>query len=112
MKTSEVLQLQALKYKKEVLETHPGLMQEEGQPDWMYEGLGNDESRNICALIPLVLFDEIERVSGILSISKRRIVEIALRDFALNANKALDEVGFDATSISYEAWGSIPKDVE
>ena len=63
-------------------------------------------------MIPLSLFEEINRVSGILSISKRRIVEMALRDFAISANKALDEVGFDAASMTYVSAGSVPVDLE
>jgi len=113
MKTNELLTLQALKYKKQVIAANPDFDIEEGDPDWMrdsYEASG--ETRNICAFIPLPLFDEINRISGVLSISKRRIVEMALRDFAISANKALDEVGFDAASITYFSAGEVPVDLE
>ena len=39
METNEILKLQALKYKAEVMKDHPGLEQLDGEPDWMYEGL-------------------------------------------------------------------------
>lgn len=113
METNEILKLQALKYKAEVMKDHPGLGKQEGEPDWMYEGLDTSgETRNICGMVPLSLFDEINRVSGILSISKRRVVEMALRDFAINANKALDEAGFDAASIQFLSMGQVPVDLE
>ena len=57
-------------------------------------------------------FDEIQRLGGLLSISKRRMVEMALRDIAISANKALDEVGFDAPSMTYRSLGEIPVDQE
>ena len=113
METNEILKLQALKYKAEVMKDHPGLEQLDGEPDWMYEGLDTSgETRNICGMVPLSLFDEINRVSGILSISKRRVVEMALRDFAINATKALDEVGFKGASIEYVSMGQVPVDLE
>ncbi len=37
---------------------------------------------------------------------------MALRDFAINANKALDEAGFDAASIQFLSMGQVPVDLE
>ena len=94
MKTDELLKMQALKFKNEVMERNPDFENDESVPAWMretYDATG--EVRNICGMIPLSLFEEINRVSGILSISKRRIVEMALRDFAISANKALAMAG-------------------
>lgn len=111
MKTSELLQLQALKFKQQVLDQTPDFETAEDGPAWMrdsYDATG--ESRNICAMIPVPLFEEIQRLSGLLSISKRRMVEIALRDVAIGANKALDDVGFDAASMTCVSVGDVPMD--
>lgn len=113
MNTNELLKMQALKFKSEVMARNPDFGTDEDQPAWMRETYESaDEARNICGMIPLPLFEEINRVSGILSISKRRIVEMALRDFAINANKALEEVGFDTASMTYVSVGSVPVDLE
>ena len=112
MKTSELLHLQALKFKRQVLNQTPDFEHDDQTPAWMrheYDANGG-ESRNICAMIPLSLFDEIQRLSGLLSISKRRMVEIALRDLAISSNKALGDVGFDAASLTYRAVGEVPSD--
>ena len=112
MKTDELLKMQALKFKNEVMERNPDFENDESVPAWMretYDATG--DVRNICGMIPLSLFEEINRVSES-SISKRRIVEMALRDFAISANKALDEVGFDAASMTYVSAGSVPVDLE
>ena len=113
MKTNELLQLQALKFKERVMEDRPDFDEVDGMPAWMRDNYdANAETRNICAMIPVALFDEIQRLGGLLSISKRRMVEMALRDIAISANKALDEVGFDAPSMTYRSFGEIPVDQE
>ena len=113
MKTSEVLHLQALKMKREVLAMNPEIEHDDCTPLWQrdtYDTAG--ETRNICAMIPVSLFNEIERLSDVLRISKRAMVEMAIRDLAVNANKALDDVGFDAASIQATSAGHIPGGVE
>ena len=113
MKTDELLKMQALKFKNEVMERNPDFENDESVPAWMretYDATG--DVRNICGMIPLSLFEEINRVSGILSISKRRIVEMALRDFAISANKALEDVGFNPASMTYVSAGVVPVDLE
>lgn len=113
MQSNEVLMLQALKYKQKVLEANPELQVGEGEPAWMHDTYDtNGESRNICGMIPKSLFDEVERISAVLSISKRALIEMALRDMAINANKALDDVGFVASSITHTVVGSVPVDKE
>lgn len=111
METSEILQLQALKMKREVLAMNPDIEHDDGTPLWVretYDTAAN--SRNICAMISLSLFDEIERLSGLLKISKRAMVEMAIRDLAKNANAVLDSVGFDAASMTYSEAGEVPKE--
>ena len=111
MKTSELIQLQVLKRKREILQHAPDF--DGDAPSWTvdtYELSG--DNRNICAKIPIPLFDEIERLSGCLGISKRRIIELALRDFAVDANKAFDAAGFDSKTMIYESFGDVPSDEE
>lgn len=107
MKTHEILTLQALKFKKKLLDGAPDLP--EGAPSWLLDAEpGSDNVRNICALISLPLFEEIERLSAVLSISKRRLVELALRDLAQKANQAIEGVGL--TNVSGFVIGDFPVD--
>lgn len=111
MQTSELLKLQALKFKREVIQRHPDFDHDPDSPAWLTDTYSRvSETRNICAHIPLSLFDEIERVSGLLKISKRAVIEMSLRDFAVSANKALDDVGFDASSMTCQVIGDVPVD--
>ena len=111
MKSNEILKLHALKYKQKVLEANPELEVGDGEPTWMHEKYdANGESRNICAHIPLSLFEEVERLSAVLSISKRAVIEMALRDWAISANQALDDVGLVASSITTIKMGEVPVD--
>ena len=113
MNTNELLKMQALKFKNEVIERNPDFENDESAPAWMRENYdATGDVRNICGMIPLSLFEEVNRVSGILSISKRRIVEMSLRDFAISANKALEDVGFNPASMTYVSAGVVPVDLE
>ena len=65
MKTNELLQLQALKFKERVMEDRPDFDEVDGMPAWMRDNYdANAETRNICAMIPVALFDEIQRLGG------------------------------------------------
>lgn len=113
METTEILQLQALKMKRLVLDQNPDFGADSSVPLWQRETYDTTgETRNICAMIPVSLFNEIERLSDVLHISKRAMVEMAIRDLAVNANKVLDDVGFDAASIQTTTAGHIPGGVE
>ena len=90
---------------------NPDMEHDDGAPLWMRETYDTaSKSRNVCAMIPLSLFDEIERLSGLLKISKRAMIEMAIRDLAKNANAVLDSVGFDAASMWSEEAGEVPKE--
>lgn len=90
---------------------NPDIEHDDSTPLWVRETYDTaSKSRNICAMIPLSLFDEIERLSGLLKISKRAMVEMAIRDLAKNANAALDSVGFDAASMWSDEAGEVPKE--
>lgn len=107
METKEILTLQALKFKQQLLGGNQDL--QEGAAAWMFNvDPGADQTRNICALISIPLFDEIERLSNVLSMSKRRFVELALRDLAVTANEAIEGVGL--TNVTSSRIGDVPVD--
>lgn len=93
MKTDEVLTLQALKFKELHTQGHnmPGRMVEQliDQNPEVKEKL-----RNICAFITPGLFDQVENVCGVLDLSKRQFVEMALSDLVEKANATITR--FDA----------------
>lgn len=51
------------------------------------------EMKNVCAMISKPLFDELEGICGLLSISKRKFIEGALIEAIAQANKIVDEIG-------------------
>lgn len=51
-------------------------------------------TRNVCARIPLPMFEELENMSSLLDMSKREIITLALSDFFNQAKATFDE--FDA----------------
>lgn len=109
MKTSDLIQLQVLKHKREVLSQVPDF--DGDSLPWAVDTYDlSGDNRNICANIPVSLFEEITRLSGLLRINKRRIIELALRDFAVSSNKAFDDAGFDSRSMTHFAVGDVPSD--
>ena len=52
----------------------------------------NPETRNICAHISLPLFQEVDSLCGLLDMSKRRFVEMALSDAVSKAHTILGEI--------------------
>ncbi len=107
MKTQEILTLQALKFKQDLLNGQSDLP--ENAPVWLQKvDPGADDTRNICALISVPLFEEIDRLLNILSMSKRRFVELALLDMAVKANEAIAGVGL--TNVTVSTMGQIPTD--
>jgi hypothetical protein len=51
------------------------------------------QTKNVCALISLELFEDFEAICGLLEISKRKFIEGALIEAIENANKIVKEVG-------------------
>lgn len=92
MNPSEIIQLHALKLK---YMHHRG---NSGGPDlieWAAEQnpeAVKAELRNICALISPGLFSEVENLCGVLDLSKRQFVEMALIEFVEKANAIFREV--------------------
>jgi hypothetical protein len=94
MSPKETLTLQALKLK--ALHTRgcsdPAFLEallENATPE---EKAQATETRNICALVSLPLFDKVEQLCGLLELSKRQFVEMALVDFVAKANLVMAEV--------------------
>lgn len=48
--------------------------------------------RNLCALIPVELFDEFERISHVLDLSKREFLTLAVEEIISEAKKVMQEV--------------------
>lgn len=93
MNTDEVLTLQALKFKE--LHTQASTINSrlidgliEQSPDV------REKLRNICAFISPGLFDQVENLCGLLDLSKRQFVEMALKDLVDKANATITR--FDA----------------
>lgn len=92
MNSREILVLNVLKFKQ------------------MHEGSGNQDfvdhlleqnpekadeiTRNVCARIPLPLFDDLNSFCSILGMNKREVITLALNDFFDKARAVMDE--FDA----------------
>lgn len=51
--------------------------------------------RNVCALISVPLFDRLEGMCGLLSLSKREFIEEALIEALNQADKIVDEEGVE-----------------
>jgi len=91
MTPSDIIRLQALKLKQ--LNT-----QGSSFPDTLLEKLleenpdAKKQFRNICALISPKLFADVEELAGLLSLSKRSIIEMALIDFIDKANALVAEI--------------------
>ena len=99
MKTDEVLILQALKFKQ----LHTQGTEISG------DLIGNlidkspelkEKMRNICAFISPQLFEEIEGLCGMLELSKRQFVEMALNDMVGKAKATIAQ--FDALPADQE----------
>lgn len=87
MTTRETLMLKALQFK----ETNTGGQLGEALLDQVLEKQP-EAARNICAMISVPLFNEIETYCSLLDISKRRFVEMALQDLLEKTKSVVDEV--------------------
>ena len=107
MNTDEILSFQALKFKQDLMQGEQDLPT--NAPAWMRDvDPGADETRNICALISVPLFEQINTVCSVLSMSKRRFVELALRDLTEKAGQAIEDVGI--TNFASSSIGEVPVD--
>lgn len=91
MTPSQVIQLQALKIKATFEGFNPALT------DAILNNPDNQEFikkdfRNVCSLIPAVLFEELESVCSILELNKREIVNLALIEFLQKSRQIIDEI--------------------
>jgi hypothetical protein len=92
MNSRETLILNVLKFKQ--------LHQGSGNQDLVDHLLeqnpdqADEITRNVCARIPLSLFDDLNNFCGVLDMNKREIITLALNDFFDKARAVMDE--FDA----------------
>lgn len=91
MNPSQLIQLQALKLKASVEGSHPTLIDAVLEDPANKEGL-KKEFRNVCALIHVRQFDELENLCGLLDLSKREVISMALNDFIPKAHAIVSEV--------------------
>ena len=91
MTPSQVITMQALKVKASFEGFNPALV------DAILNNPENQETikkdfRNVCSLIPAVLFDELEHICSVLELTKRDIVNLALIDFLQKSRQIIDEI--------------------
>lgn len=90
MKSEEMLMLQALKLKKLNSKGYDG-------PDLLDQlilqngDVAKEKLRNICAFISPELFSEIDSLCGLLDLSKREFVEMALVDLVAKAHAVIEQ---------------------
>ena len=61
--------------------------------------------KNLCAKVPAALVDEIDRVIGLLEISKRDFVEMAVREALERADQIIEEEGVYSWLEAHEKEG-------
>ena len=75
------------------------------------EELEKMKMRNVCALISVPLFDRLETMCDLLSISKSQFIELALVDALEMANKIVEEEGvfehFDEVKQLFDSKGKM-----
>jgi hypothetical protein len=91
MTPSETIQLQALKLKSTVEGQFPALVDSILENPINKEEL-KKEFRNVCALIHVLQFNELEKLCNLLDLSKREVISMALNDFIPKANAIVDQV--------------------
>lgn len=88
MRFDELIRYKALSFKAMLHGTNSAifvdkLIEEQG---------GLPSTKNICASISLELFDEVESITGLLSLSKRQFVEGAIIEAVQKAKSIIEEV--------------------
>lgn len=104
MTPSQVIQLQALKLKQINEGSSPGLADAVLENPINREALKKD-FRNVCALIHVKQFEQLESLCGLLSLSKREVISLALEAFIPMANaivKEVDPFEFDSSDLPSE----------
>jgi hypothetical protein len=91
MTPSQTIQLQALKLKATMEGSHPTLVDSILENPINKEEL-KKEFRNVCSLIHVQQFDELENLCSLLDLSKREVISMALNDFIPKANAIVSEV--------------------
>lgn len=61
--------------------------------------------KNLCAKVPSALVDEIDQVIGLLGISKREFVELAVREALERADQIIEEEGVYSWLEAHEKEG-------
>jgi hypothetical protein len=91
MTPSQTIQLQALKLKVTIDGAHSSVI------DSILEDPKNKEElkkqfRNVCALIHVQQFEQLEQLCSLLDLSKREVISMALSDFIPKANAIVEQI--------------------
>lgn len=87
MNLDELLQLQVLKLKAVQSGRVPGELMDRLLDD----PEGSPVVRNMCAKVSPQLYDELEKVCSLLSMTKREFIEAAVSEAILRAHRLVDE---------------------
>jgi len=91
MTPSQIIQLQALKLKSTIDGHHPAIIESVIANPANKEELKKD-FRNVCALIPSMQFDRLEEICGLLDLSKREVITMALNEFFPKVDAIVAEI--------------------
>ena len=94
MKSREILILQALKFKALHTGESNSFLIDAALQDPDYKEQFSKLTRNVCAMVSIDLANEMDQLCGILEMSKRELITLAIVDFLEKARGVLEE--FDA----------------
>jgi hypothetical protein len=89
MNFHQTIQLKALRVKE--LHTRGSSFPDQ-LVDQLLEDAPKEEFRNICAMISVPLFNDVTELCGLLEISKRRFIEMALVEAMRRASEIVDRI--------------------
>lgn len=104
MNPSQVIQLQALKLKAANEGSNPSLIDGVLENPINRDALKKD-FRNVCALLHVKQFEQLESLCDLLDLSKREVISLALNVFIPMANaivKEVDPFEFDPSDLPSE----------
>ena len=94
MNSRETLIFQALKFKSQHTGSVNSFLLDAVLGDSDYSDPISKITRNVCAMVPIELANEMDQLCGILEMSKREMITLAITDFLDKARDVLVE--FDA----------------
>jgi len=68
------------------------------------------DMRNVCALLPVPVFEKLESKCALLGLSKRDFIEAALSDAFVKVDRVVDEIGLHAAMWEHTHGAPYPGD--